>query len=467
LAVCSPGKVFALDGVGQSVFALGGVFSNNVLLGLPLAKVALGDAAVPSVALVLVFNALILWTLLTVSIEWAQHGSFSLQGFAQTARGVLTNPIVAAILSGTLFGLIGLPLPTLVALPLAMIGQAAAPMALIALGMGLAEYGVRDGWRISVAISVLKLIVQPLVVWLLARLIGLPAMETRVVVLLASLAVGVNVYLMSRQFNTLEGPVASSLVLSTALAALTTPLAADADLAVDRPALRANPTYGSTATTAGRCRRRGARRWRAGTRCATARSVRKSPTERLGDHSLVAAAVFAEQQAQLLGFDDTGGTACLAVQHQRFGDVARHPFLVGEAVANGVDQPGDAAKAVQATAGQVGDVGEAAKRAPGGAGRRHARQCRGRPPDRCAGRQNHRRARSPGRGRSRRAGGAARVRARVAAFAPYARHRARCRRRPAGRRQRARRRPGRKLWWRGMPMSHSGRGAWASCCSRT
>ena len=218
-------KLFALDGVGQSVFALGGVFSNNVLLGLPLAKIALGDAAVPSVALVLVFNALILWTLLTVSIEWAQHGSFSVQGFAQTARGVLTNPIVAAILAGTLFGLTGVPLPAVVALPLAMVGQAAAPMALVALGMGLAEYGVRDGWRISVAITLMKLIVQPLVVWLLARLIGLPPMETRVVVLLASLAVGVNVYLMSRQFNTLEAPVASSLVLSTALAALTTPLA--------------------------------------------------------------------------------------------------------------------------------------------------------------------------------------------------------------------------------------------------
>ena len=218
-------KLFALDGVGQSVFALGGVFSNNVLLGLPLAKIALGDAAVPSVALVLVFNALILWTLLTVSIEWAQHGSFSVHGFAQTARGVLTNPIVAAILAGTLFGLTGVPLPALVAQPLAMVGQAAAPMALVALGMGLAEYGVRDGWRISVAIALMKLIVQPLVVWLLARLIGLPPMETRVVVLLASLAVGVNVYLMSRQFNTLEAPVASSMVLSTALAALTTPLA--------------------------------------------------------------------------------------------------------------------------------------------------------------------------------------------------------------------------------------------------
>ena len=105
-----------------------------------------------------------------------------------------------------------------------MLGQAAAPLALVALGMGLAEYGVRDGWRISLAISAIKLLLQPLAVWLLARALGLPSMETQVVVLLASIAVGANVYLMSRQFQSLEGPVASSLLLSTGLAALTTPL---------------------------------------------------------------------------------------------------------------------------------------------------------------------------------------------------------------------------------------------------
>ena len=218
-------KLFGLDGVGQSVFALGGVFSNNVMLGLPLAKVALGEAAVPSVALVLVFNALILWTLVTVSVEWARHGHFSVRGFAQTARAVLTNPIVAGILSGSLFGLTGLPIPAVADTPLVMLGHAATPLALMALGMGLAEYGVREGWRISLAISGIKLLVQPLVVWLLARGLGLPSLETQVVVLLASIAVGANVYLMSRQFRALEGPVAGSLLLSTGLAALTTPLA--------------------------------------------------------------------------------------------------------------------------------------------------------------------------------------------------------------------------------------------------
>jgi predicted permease len=217
-------KFFGLDGVSQSVFAMGGVASNNVMLGLPLATVTLGEAAVPSVALVIVFNAMILWTLATASIEWARHGSFTLRGFWATLRGVLKNPIVAAIIAGSLFSLTRWPLPESIDLPLRLVGQSAAPMALIALGMALYQYGVREGWRESLAICLVKLVVQPLVVWLLAQALGLPEMETRVVVLLASIAVGVNAYLMARHFEVLEAPVAGSLVLSTGLAALTTPL---------------------------------------------------------------------------------------------------------------------------------------------------------------------------------------------------------------------------------------------------
>jgi len=217
--------LFKLDPVSQSVFALGGIFSNNVLLGVPYAKSVLGQAALPSVALVLVFNALTLWTLATVSVQWARHGELSVRGFATTVRSVLANPVVASILTGAGFGLSGWRLPALVDQPLAMLADAAAPMSLVALGMGLAHYGVRAAWPQSLAICALKLVVMPLVVLALAWLLRLPPMETRVVVLLSALSVGVNVYLMARQFDAMQAPVASSMVLSTALSALTAPLA--------------------------------------------------------------------------------------------------------------------------------------------------------------------------------------------------------------------------------------------------
>jgi predicted permease len=218
-------KLFGLDGVSQSVFALGGIFSNNVLLGIPLARATLGEAAIPCVALVLVFNALTLWTLVTISVEWSRHGSLSARGFVKTAKNVLTNPIVASILSGTTVGLTGIKLPAMITGPLTMTADAATPLSLIVLGMGLARYDWHNHLRLSSAICVLKLVVQPLVVWSLATLIGLPTLETQVVVLLASIAIGVNVYLMAHQFKTLEGPVAASMVISTVMAAITTPLA--------------------------------------------------------------------------------------------------------------------------------------------------------------------------------------------------------------------------------------------------
>jgi malonate transporter and related proteins len=216
--------LFRLDGVAQSVFALGGVFSNNVFLGIPLAKAALGDAALPAIGLVLVFNALILWTLVTVSVEWARHGELSVRGFGNTLRSVLTNPIVASILLGAAYGLTGWSLPALVDVPLAMLGEAAIPLSLIVLGMGLAQYGLKAGWNVAAVITVLKPVGQPLIVWLCAWALALPRLETQVVVLLAALPVGVNVYLAARQFGVLEGPVATSMLLTTVLATLTTPL---------------------------------------------------------------------------------------------------------------------------------------------------------------------------------------------------------------------------------------------------
>jgi len=217
-------RIFRMDGIQQSVFGVGGIFANNLLLGLPLATILLGEAALPVVSMVLVFNSLLLWILVTVSVEWARTRHVSLRGFAVTVKNVATNPVVASILIGALWGWVGIPVPSMADRTLELIGEAAIPLSLIALGMGLGEFGVTEGWRESTAISFVKLVLHPLAVWSLAYLLRLPPLETRAVVLLASLPVGANVYLMAREFNSLPGPVAASLVLSCAAAAVTTPL---------------------------------------------------------------------------------------------------------------------------------------------------------------------------------------------------------------------------------------------------
>ena len=217
-------RLFGHSGVEQSVFGLGGVFSNNVLLGIPIAHLLLTERHIPPVALALVFNAFILWTLVTASVEWARHGELSLRGIGRTLRGVLTNPVVASIVGGAAFGFVGLTIPAAIDRPMAMLAAATGPMSLVALGLSLAEFGIRKGWQASSTIAFVKLVLHPLAVWGIAVAIGLPLIETQAVVMMASLATGVNVYLMSRQFEALEGETSAALLISTAVSAVTVPL---------------------------------------------------------------------------------------------------------------------------------------------------------------------------------------------------------------------------------------------------
>ena len=105
-----------------------------------------------------------------------------------------------------------------------MLAAATGPMSLVALGLSLAEFGVRQGWRVSTTIALIKLVLHPLAVWGIARAIDLPLIETQAVVMMASLATGVNVYLMSRQFQSLEGETSAALLISTALSSITVPV---------------------------------------------------------------------------------------------------------------------------------------------------------------------------------------------------------------------------------------------------
>lgn len=217
-------RVLGLTGVESSVLGVGGIFSNNVMLGVPLATLVLGTGSLPTVSLVLVFNALLLWTLVTVAVEWARHGSPDLRGLAKTLIHIFGNPLLWGIGLGLAGNFAGVKLPNLVETGLDGVSSLAGPLALFSLGMGLAPYRLGQEKRVTAALVALKLLVHPLVVWVLAALLSLPSSETKAVVLLSSLAIGANVALMSRQFQALEVPVGQALLLSTVVSAVTTPL---------------------------------------------------------------------------------------------------------------------------------------------------------------------------------------------------------------------------------------------------
>ncbi|MFQ0995253.1 AEC family transporter [Gilliamella sp. BG2] len=217
-------KLFKLTGSESTLFAMGGIYTNTVFVGIPIIKMLLGEKAIPIVAIIVIFNALILWTLATVSIEFVQMGKFSGRSFIKALKNVSKNPIIIGIFTGIVVNYIGLPMPKFINQSTKMVSDMTAPLSLIVLGMGLAEYKIRDKLLITTSICILKLAALPIVTYIMGKLLGLPTLELQVVVLLSSVSIAINCYMMARQFEVLQGPIASSLLISTTLSSITTPL---------------------------------------------------------------------------------------------------------------------------------------------------------------------------------------------------------------------------------------------------
>ena len=107
-------KIFKLNGSQSTLFAMGGIYTNTVFVGIPIIKMLLGDQAIPIVAIIVIFNALILWTLATVSIEFVQMGKLSGRSFIKALKNVSKNPIIIGIFTGIVVNYIGLPIPNFI-----------------------------------------------------------------------------------------------------------------------------------------------------------------------------------------------------------------------------------------------------------------------------------------------------------------------------------------------------------------
>ena len=67
-------RVFHQDSTGQVITGMGGIFGNNVQLGVPIVQVSLGNAAIPTISLIIIFNVLLLWTAATACVEFGRTG---------------------------------------------------------------------------------------------------------------------------------------------------------------------------------------------------------------------------------------------------------------------------------------------------------------------------------------------------------------------------------------------------------
>ncbi len=197
-----------------------GVIGNVGFLGIPMLILLLGPQAVGPVLLVLAVDLIVFSSILTMAITGLRAGRVSLQTFRILAVGLAKNPMIVSVVLGIAWGATGLALPGPVAEFMTLLGAAATPCALFAIGASLSG---RSAERVEVAawLSFAKLVLHPLAVAVACWVFGVTGYPAGVMISAAALPVAGNVFILAQHYRVAPQRVSTAILLSTAASVLT------------------------------------------------------------------------------------------------------------------------------------------------------------------------------------------------------------------------------------------------------
>jgi malonate transporter len=206
-----------------TVLGLAGSYSNLGYMAPAVAIAALGLPAALPMALIFCFDHALI--ALLVPAMMALGGTQRADGRAivwQTARRIFLHPLVIATVLGLIIAYAGIALPRPIDAVLATAGSAGPAAALLALGMGLGQRPVaRPGPDVPIVLAA-KLILHPLIVYLLLSWIGgFDRAWVNAAMLLAALPPAVNVLSLARRYDTFADRASMAVLYGTAASAVT------------------------------------------------------------------------------------------------------------------------------------------------------------------------------------------------------------------------------------------------------
>lgn len=198
-----------------------GVIGNVGFLGIPMLALLLGPNAVGPVLLVLAVDLIVFSSVLTLLITLFRSGRVTPDTFRLLALGLVKNPMIVSTVLGLAWGASGRALWVPVQEFMILLGAAATPCALFAIGASLA--GRRpDRPAIAAWLSLVKLILHPAAV-AIAALVLFPVepFAAGVMIAAAALPVAGNVFILAQHYGVAPQRVSTAILISTALSVLT------------------------------------------------------------------------------------------------------------------------------------------------------------------------------------------------------------------------------------------------------
>ena len=208
--------------------ALVAAFPNTGFMGVPLLVALLGAASAGPAILTIAIDMVITSSLCVALSRLDVAGTHGMAvALRKALRGMAGNPMPWAIALGALASALQFRLPGPLDQSVAMLADAASPVALFTIGAVLARSQMNEHERVPardyVPIALAKLLLHPLLVWCVGQgaiALGAPLspFALTVLVLLAALPSASNVSLLAERFGAHNGRIARTILVSTALA---------------------------------------------------------------------------------------------------------------------------------------------------------------------------------------------------------------------------------------------------------
>ena len=215
--VAFPNRLAALG-----LHGLSAVFSNTGYLGIPLLLTTFGEPGkLPGIISTVMMGTVVMALgIVLIEIDLGRGGS-PLRILRNVALGVLRSPLVLSAAAGLLVSRAGATVPAALATFCDILGAAASPCALFAIGLFLVgrsfTAGMGEvGWLVTV-----KLILQPALTWWLAyRVLTMEPVWAASAVIQAALPTGALIFVLAQQYGIYVQRSTAAIMISTVLSVL-------------------------------------------------------------------------------------------------------------------------------------------------------------------------------------------------------------------------------------------------------
>ena len=194
---------------------------NVGFLGVPMLTLLMGAEAIGPVMMVLAVDLIVFSSLIVILITGSRDGRMHIGVLKTVTLGLLRNPMIVAISLGFIWSALEIPIPDPMNEFLAILGGAATPGALFAIGASLAG---KSAERVEVALwlTFAKLFLHPLcvavaVLWLLP----IDTFSASVVIAAAALPVAGNVYMLAQHYGVAPHRASAAILFSTVISIAT------------------------------------------------------------------------------------------------------------------------------------------------------------------------------------------------------------------------------------------------------